>query len=300
MGINLNKAKPRYINLSNKNYAYRRIYKRGFIFLLAVESKYSNSSQAIYNMDLTPDLIFSLLQSSDPFPVDLDDAWQWLGYSQKSECFKKLKKHFEKDLDFSCKGMKSLLGGRPSDYIVLTVECFKSLGMMAGTAKGKQVRRYFLDCETELKRRIEEDRKNSKDRVIKLLVCDAHTTWQPRFKEEFFDEAYRVTGYKRSIKGHPSCMGGFIKNNVYMYFPEGTLDKLEQVNPSEKGRRKRKHHQHLQDFGLSILDSQKTAALAVMRLSPDNNPKKFHQNMEKALGRTIQIELPFLEDLQAS
>ena len=251
-------------------------------------------------MYLTPDVIFSLLQSSDPFPVDLDDAWQWLGYSQKSECFKKLKKHFEKDLDFSCKGMKSLSGGRPSDYIALTVECFKSLGMMAGTAKGKQVRRYFLDCEAELKRRIEEDRQNSKERVIKLLVCDAHATWKPRFEEEFFEEAYRVTGYKRSAKGHPSCMGGFIKNNIYTYFPEGTLDKLEEVNPSKKGRRKRKHHQHLQNLGLSVLDSQKTAALVVMRLSPDNNPKKFHQNMEKALGHTIQIEIPFLEDLQAS
>ena len=91
--------------------------------------------------------------------------------------------------------------------------------MMAGTAKGKQVRWYFLDCEAELKRRIEEDRQNSKDRIIKLLVCDAHATWKPRFEEQFFKEAYRVIGYKRLVKS----------------------------------RRKRKRHQHLKILGLSTL-----------------------------------------------
>jgi len=259
-------------------------------------------------MDLTPEIVFSLLKSSDPFPVDFEDAWQWAGYTLKFNAKRALVNNFTKDIDFIFPDESDNHAGlspqekassTKKENIKLTSDCFKSFCMMAGTAKGKQVRRYFLECEKELKRRIEEDRKNSKDRVIKLLVCDAHTTWRPRFEEEFFEEVYRVTGYKRSAKGHPSCMGGFIKNNIYMYFPEGTLNKLEQVNPSTKGRRPRKHHQHLQNFGLSILDSQKTAALAVMRLSPPNNPKKFHQNMEQALGRTIQIELPFLEDIEA-
>lgn len=33
------------------------------------------------------------------------------------------------------------------EKIELTVECFKSLGMMAGTEKGKAIRKYFLECE---------------------------------------------------------------------------------------------------------------------------------------------------------
>ena len=264
-------------------------------------------------MDLTPDIIFSLLQSSDPFPVDFDDAMIWWDWrtktgelATKGNLKIRLEAEFNLDLDDTVKDFfafeisKAKKGGQNKEVIKLTVDCFKSMGMRVPGERGKQIRRYFLECEAELKRRIEEDRQNSKDRVIKLLVCDVHATWKPRFEEEFFEEAYRVTGYKRSAKGHPSCMGGFIKNNIYTYFPEGTLNKLEEVNPSEKGRRKRKHHQHLQNLGLSVLDSQKTAALVVMRLSPDNNPKKFHQNMEKALGHTIQIEMPFLEDIEAS
>lgn len=42
---------------------------------------------------------------------------------------------------------KNPAGGRPSEEIRLTVDCFKQWGMMSGTAEGKQVRRYFLECE---------------------------------------------------------------------------------------------------------------------------------------------------------
>jgi P63C domain len=185
------------------------------------------------------------------------------------------------------------------ENIKLTSDCFKSFCLMAGTAKGKEVRRYFLNCEAELKRRIENEEEQHKNRVLKLVISGSHTSWEQRFENQFFEEVYRVTGYKRTSKGHPGCMGGFIRKNVYERFPEGTVDELERVNPSENGSRKRKHHQHLKDLGLSILDSQKTAALAVMRLSPDNNRKKFEQNMHKALGNVVQVELPFMTDLEA-
>ena len=37
--------------------------------------------------------------------------------------------------------------GRQSDSISLTIDCFKSLGIMAGTEQGKVIRKYFLECE---------------------------------------------------------------------------------------------------------------------------------------------------------
>lgn len=42
-------------------------------------------------------------------------------------------------------------GGRSSDLYGLSINCFKELGMMAGTEKGREVRRYFIDCEQMLK-----------------------------------------------------------------------------------------------------------------------------------------------------
>lgn len=140
-----------------------------------------------------------------------------------------------------------------------------------------------------------------KERIVRAVVSDAHLPWRKRFEDDFFDEAYRVTGWKPSLSGHLPCMAQFINETIYSYFPDGTQERLNAVNPRENGRRKRKQHQHLTaELGSPVLDSQKAAVFAVMRLSPSNNRDRFRQNMQKALSNTIQIELPFMEDDQAS
>lgn len=92
-------------------------------------------------------LALSLYQSDEPFPVDLDDAWQWLGYNNKQFAEEKLRYNFEAGIDFLYKGIKSPAGGRPRKCILLSIDCFKHLAMMAGTQQGKVIRKYFLECE---------------------------------------------------------------------------------------------------------------------------------------------------------
>jgi phage anti-repressor protein len=98
-------------------------------------------------MEFSHELALALVQSVDPFPIDFDDAWQWVGYSTKQKAKSKLTHHFEEGIDFLTKRLKTPQGGRPSEQINLTIDCFKSFGMMAGTDKGKEIRRYFLECE---------------------------------------------------------------------------------------------------------------------------------------------------------
>lgn len=97
--------------------------------------------------------VLNLLQSNEQFPVDLEVAWQWLGYSRKDKVLAKLKNNFVEGLDFefSTNRGETPQVGRPSDSVRLTTDCFKMLGMMAGTAKGREVRLYFLDCEKQVK-----------------------------------------------------------------------------------------------------------------------------------------------------
>lgn len=257
-------------------------------------------------MDLTAENVFGLLQATEEFPINFDDAWKWIGYGEKSVSYKNardsaraaLKANFEEGFDFAILKSQST-GGRPRDIIGLSVDCFKAFAMMAGTSKGKQVRHYFLQCERHLKELLDQQHTTQKARVIKALVQDEADPWVKRFEDEYFDEAYRVTGWKRPQKGHPACMGRLINETVYDYFPEGVPQHLCRVNPkNDKGHRSRKHHQHLTPMlGLPVLASQKAATLAVMRLSPSNNPKRFKANMAKACGSQIQIELPFMDDL---
>jgi phage anti-repressor protein len=140
-------------------------------------------------MELSAGLVRSMVESGERFSVDFDDAWKWVGYTTKYKAKEKLVSTFEEGIDFSTKGWKTPSGGRPREQILLTIDCFKMFCMMAGTAKGKEVRLYFLECEKQLKDK-------NKHRVVKVLISDTHAAWAKRFEDEFFEEVYRITGWK--------------------------------------------------------------------------------------------------------
>ncbi|MCL1465949.1 P63C domain-containing protein [Argonema galeatum] len=128
-----------------------------------------------------------------------------------------------------------------------------------------------------------------KVRIIQAFLQEKHDPWKPRFEKEFFDEAYRVTGWKSTSKGHPSVMGKLINKTIYDWFPDGVVERLEELNPRQKnGLRKRKQFQYLKEPGLKFLDGRRLAVLAVMRLSPDSDRKQFETNIEKAFSGTTQ------------
>jgi phage anti-repressor protein len=250
-------------------------------------------------MELSESSIFSLIQSDQKFPIDFDDVWQWLDFSTKGNAKRSFERvGFIEGTDFCSfiQNDKREIGATAREVIQLTLECFKTWAMTVHTDRGKEVRSYFLNCEAELKRRIQEENENKKNRVVRACVSESSTSWVKRFDDSFFEEAYRVTGWKQPDTGHPPCMGGLIKNSVYEYFPDGVVDELDRVNPRTSKGRPRKHHQHLREIGLDVLENQKTAVYTVMRLSPSNNRARFKQNLQRALGDTIQLELPFLDD----
>jgi phage anti-repressor protein len=105
-----------------------------------------------------------IVESPEPYPVDFDQAWQWVEYSTKQKAREALERNFEEGQDFLTTRLKST-GGRPGDGYFLTVDCFKSFCMMAGTEKGKEVRRYYLQ--------IEKDYLNLRERAKEHLIREA-------------------------------------------------------------------------------------------------------------------------------
>ncbi|ADZ31598.1 hypothetical protein PaVLD_ORF091L [Planktothrix phage PaV-LD] len=84
--------------------------------------------------NFSKELAITLLDSDQEFPVDFDNAWQWLGYATKQKAEKKLKQNFEEGVDFNLnqtvkvqtEGARQV--SRPYTEIMLTVDCFKSWG----------------------------------------------------------------------------------------------------------------------------------------------------------------------------
>lgn len=130
--------------------------------------------------DFSFDAALVLLQSTDPYPVNFDTAVDWLGYSNKANARRTLVKSFEMGVDFSSSWRRNPLRGRPSEIINLTVDCFKTFGMMAGTEKGKQVRRYFLECERRLKQ-VTSNTSFSDSFLLKLVEHRVATRFEERF-----------------------------------------------------------------------------------------------------------------------
>ena len=103
-----------------------------------------------------------IAKAYNKFPVDFDSAWQWVGYARKDVALDLLKANFETGIDFSATNRKST-GGRPSHGYFLTVDCFKAFCMIAGTDKGKEVRKYYLSLEKQYFRK-DIDRKSKDNR----------------------------------------------------------------------------------------------------------------------------------------
>lgn len=113
----------------------------------------------------------SLYVANKQFPVNFDDAWQWLEYSRKDSA----KRHFDKcnfiqDVDFSSLhiNVERAIGATSKIEIHLTIECFKLWAMMTSSSMGNEVRQYFLQCERIAKDKLAQTVTKELDAVEKV------------------------------------------------------------------------------------------------------------------------------------
>lgn len=107
------------------------------------------------NQNFSIELAQQLINSSEQFPVEFDEAWQWLGYTRKDSALKTLKSYFVDGEDFTLRqSAEWRQGGRSGDIYLLTTNCLKEFGMVAKTEQGKLIRKYFLECERIAKKAI--------------------------------------------------------------------------------------------------------------------------------------------------
>ena len=94
-------------------------------------------------MKLTEQIVRQYLGSDDRFPVSLEDACQWIGYTEKRNAVRALKRWMIDGVDFSSVVSKKVSGekrGRQAIEYRLTMDAFKQLCMVAETPKGRETR----------------------------------------------------------------------------------------------------------------------------------------------------------------
>jgi hypothetical protein len=97
---------------------------------------------------------------SDDYVIDLDDIWSWLGFARKTNAKTLLEKKFKLETDYKIvlpQLRENLQGGRPSEKIMLNINTFKKLCLMATTSKANEIHEYYIKLEETLHEIIDEE-----------------------------------------------------------------------------------------------------------------------------------------------
>ena len=107
---------------------------------------------------------------TNDFPINLENVYKMIGFANKGNAMKTIKSNFVVDQDYKVvifRTEKNLLGGRPTEDIMLNVDTFKNLCMIVKTEKGKAIRRYYVKLENIYNQLIKEEIQEREELLIR-------------------------------------------------------------------------------------------------------------------------------------
>ena len=88
--------------------------------------------------------------ATNDYPINLDDVFKMIGFANKGNAMKTIKSNFVENEDYKTSLLpkeKSSWGGSGKEEIMLNIDTFKNLCMIAKTDKGKEIRKYYVKLE---------------------------------------------------------------------------------------------------------------------------------------------------------
>ena len=105
--------------------------------------------------------IYMHYHPTNDYPINLENVFKMIGFANKGNAMKTIKTNFTKDEDYKTSFLpkeKSSWGGSGSEQIMLNVDTFKNLCMLAKTEKGREIRKYYVKLENVYNHLVNEDR----------------------------------------------------------------------------------------------------------------------------------------------
>ena len=113
-------------------------------------------------------------------PINLEHVFNMIGFANKGNAMKTIKSNFTEGEDYKTVFFRieknpniKNLGGRPREKIMLNVDTFKNLCMLAKTDRGKSIRRYYVKLENVynefIKQEINEQKQITENQQQKLI-----------------------------------------------------------------------------------------------------------------------------------
>jgi len=166
--------------VKNSNTTLSLDYQSDMINILTEE--FTEQQQQWYIANL---YIYMHYHPTNDYAINLENVFYMIGFANKGNAMKTIKSNFTIDEDYKLiivpreKKQKDTvedevffpteknpntknLGGRPSENIMLNVDTFKSLCMLAKTNKGKEIRKYYVKLENIHNKIIKKEIENTK------------------------------------------------------------------------------------------------------------------------------------------
>ena len=115
-----------------------------------VKNTFSNYEQQLF---LSSFYCYLKYDTKKDFVIDLDNVWQWLGFSQKVNAKMLLEKqfiidkHYKKLLLLQQKQKPHAKGGHNKETFMLNIDTFKKFCLKSGTKKADEIHDYFIKLE---------------------------------------------------------------------------------------------------------------------------------------------------------
>ena len=169
-----NKTEINIVDLIEKNPITRIPNINNHKLINKIKNNFTNYQQQLF---LASFYCYINYNPKTDFVIDLDNFWEWIGFSAKDKAKRLLIKSFIKDIDYiimsTPKGEQKSQGGHNREIIMLTIRTFKSFCLKAFTQKADEIHEYFLKLEEIIHDVIEEENNelkkqlNEKDELLK-------------------------------------------------------------------------------------------------------------------------------------
>ena len=102
---------------------------------------------------------------TNDYPINLEDVFKMIGFANKGNAKRTLENNFTKNEDYKITILPSEKGYIAREDIMLNIDCFKSLCMLAKTSQGKEIRKYYVKLENIYNKIIKEEIKEQKNKL---------------------------------------------------------------------------------------------------------------------------------------
>lgn len=116
-------------------------------FVEKVRATFTTSQQQLFIASFYCYLNYN---STQDYVIDMENIWKWIGFARKDHCKRVIEKNFVKNTDFQVllrRAGEQVHGGHNKETILLNIDTFKALCMLAGTDKAKEIRKYYTKLE---------------------------------------------------------------------------------------------------------------------------------------------------------